>query len=111
MRVAAVDDTQQQFDGAPPHGAGILCNDRDRRIEVREPFDVVEGYDVDIGTEPQTALPNRRERAERHQVVGGENRRGAIRSGEQLLGSPDSACFLEVTEGDQRRIDLGPVPW
>ena len=64
LRVAAVDDTQQQFDGAPPHGAGILCNDRDRRIEVRKPFDVVEGYDLDIGTEPQAVLPNRRERAQ-----------------------------------------------
>ncbi len=68
----------------------------DRRIGVHEPRDVVERRERDVLGNPQPARADRVQRAERHQVVGGEDDLGRLGQVEEALGDPPSALGLEV---------------
>ena len=78
---------------------------------MREPLDVVIRHDIDVGTELQAVLSDRRESSKGHQVVSGEDGGRPVGSGEQLLGGPDTARLLEVAEGDQCRVDVDSMSW
>lgn len=67
-----------------------------------EPRDVVEGREPDVLGDPQSVCADGVQRAESHQVVGGEDDLGRFGECEELLGGAAAAVGLEVALADVR---------
>ena len=76
---------------------------------MHEPGDVVEGGERDVLGDPQPPRPYGVQRAQRHQVVGGEDDLGRLVQVEEALRGPPPALRLEVALADVRAGKGEPV--
>ena len=96
--------TDEAFHGPAAHLVRALRDRGQRRIDVRGEGHVVEADDARVDGHPPATPAKRPDRADRHQVVVGHDRRRARCQVEQLLGRCLAATDQRLTIGDGQGI-------
>jgi hypothetical protein len=98
---APVDDLVQQLDGDAAHLLDAVRDDGEGRVEQREPLDVVERDDRDVGAHALAEPVEHGDGAHGHEAVGGEQRGRRLVELEQGVHGGRPAGGLEVADVDQ----------
>ena len=81
-----VNDLEQHVDGGPPHGADVMGDGGEGRIQEGKPFNIVEGHQGHVRTRTYAETPHGGNCADRHRTVSGQQGGGGFPQLEQMLG-------------------------